>query len=576
MTDITKNRTLTESNNTPADILFQGGRIINVNLQSIDHINVGILGNHLVVGATDGKEIIDLDGAYISPGFIDAHMHVESTMLPPSTFSNLSVPHGTTAVVLDPHEIANVMGIAGIKLIMNDATEAPIDCFFTASSCVPASKLETSGATLLTDDLEPLFKDDRVIGLAEMMNFPGVLADDAEVHRKIQMGLRHGFVDGHCPQLRGKDLLKYVGTGISSDHESINADEAREKLEAGLQIYIREGSAARNLEALLPIITPQNAHRICFCTDDRHPADLKEDGHIDNIVRLAIKWGLDPLLAICIATKHPADHFRLKKHGVIETGRLANLVIFDELDSPQIKQTWHRGRLVAQNGKMVTPSASTIDWSSARNSIHLTNELTTDSLQISNSSGDIRVIGLVKGQLYTEELHCDACVKDNNLIADPKNDILKLAVIERHQMTGNIGLGFVQGFQFRDGAIASTVGHDAHNIAVVGDNDDDMCVAANALADAGGGQCVVSNGNILAILPLPLAGLMSDAEPDCVIAQQKKVLDCVSKLGCTIDDPFMPLSFLPLSVIPKLKLTDLGLIDVEQFKVVSLQIGDKK
>ena len=571
MTDTTKPTSVARGDE-PVDILLQGGLVVNVDSRSIERVNIGIVGDRLVVGASDGIEIIDLDGAYVSPGFIDAHMHVESTMLPPSLFANLTVPHGTTTVVLDPHEIANVMGMVGIKLVMDDAKGIPIDCFFTASSCVPASPLETSGAALLADDLEPLFEDDRVVGLAEVMNFPAVINGDLEVLKKISLGLKHGVVDGHCPGLRGEDLLKYVAAGISSDHESTTAEEATEKLEAGLQIFIREGSAAKNLEALLPIITPNNAHRICFCTDDRHPTDLRDEGHIDHIIRLAIDGGLDPVLAICIATKHVADYFRLPEHGFIETGRIANLVIFDDICSPTPRQTWHHGKLVANDRRMVEQSITSVDWSSARNSVHLPEQLSSDSFQISCNERTIRVIGLVEGQLYTNELHCEAQVEDGTIGADPENDVLKLAVIERHHNTGNIGLGFVQGFQFRNGAIASSVGHDAHNIAVVGDNDEDMCVAAIALGDVGGGQCVVSNGNILALLPLPLAGLMSDAEPDCVIAQQRDVLAAITTLGCTLEDPFMPLSFLPLSVIPKLKLTDLGLVDVDQFKIVPLQL----
>ena len=279
------------------------------------------------------------------------------------------------------------------------------------------------------------------------------------------------------------------------------------------------------------------------------------------------------MIAIFIATKHVADHFLLPTHGCIETGRFANLVIFDDLASPTPRQTWHHGKLVANDGKMVEQSTSSIDWGSARHSVHLPKQLSHESFQISGTTGTIRVIGLVEGQLYTDELHFEALVDGGKIIADPENDVLKLAVIERHNNTGNIGLGFVHGFQFKNGAIASSVGHDAHNIAVVGDNDEDMCVAAIALGDASGGQCVVSNGSIKALLPLSLAGLMSDAEPDCVISQQEHVLAAASNLGCTVDDPFMPLSFLPLSVIPKLKLTDLGLVDVDQFKIVPLQIG---
>ena len=554
------------------DVLFRDAQVIDVSNRSIDRIDVGVSHDRIVVGAKDAKDIIYLDGAFLAPGFIDAHMHVESTMLPPTSFASLSVPHGTTTVILDPHEIANVLGIDGIKLIMEDAKNIPIDCFFTASSCVPASPFETSGATLLADDLVPLFEDDRVIALAEVMNYPAVIEGDPEVLKKIAMGLQHGLVDGHCPGLRGEDLLKYVATGISSDHESSTAEEAKEKLDAGLQIYIREGSAAKNLEALLPIITPENAHRVCFCTDDRHPDDLLRVGHIDNIVRLAIAQGLDPILAICIASKTAADHYNLPNHGAIESGRFANLVVFHDLASPLPVQTWHHGRLVAESGNMTVQSESTVDWSIARKSVHLPPNFSSSAFHIQNKGGKIRVIGLVPDQLYTEELHCMTTIVDGRLVADPANDILKIAVVERHHNTGNIGLGFVKGFQFQNGAIASTVGHDAHNIAVVGDNDEDMCVASMALEEVGGGQCVVANKQVLAILPLPLAGLMSDAPPQEVIAHQQEVLNAASRLGCPLADPFMPLSFLPLSVIPTLKLSDKGLVDVDQFLIVPIHL----
>jgi adenine deaminase len=546
---------------TTVDTILRGGKIINVLTRSVESIDVGIKDGKIVLGATKAQEVIDVNGAFVAPGFIDAHMHVESTMLPPTSFAQLTLPHGTTAAIFDPHEIANVLGIAGIKLIMDDAKGIPFDAYFAASSCVPASPLETSGATLLCDDLEPLFEDERVIALAEMMNFPGVINDDDEVHKKIKMGLRHGKVDGHCPGLRGEDLLKYIAAGISSDHESITADEAQEKLDAGMQIYIREGSAAKNLKALLPIITPENAHKICFCTDDRHPADLQGEGHIDHIIRKAISFGLDPILAICIATKHVADHYELSDTGSIEEGKFANLVVFDDLQHPNPKQTWHHGKLVANNGQVIEIESKT-DWTIAKDSVHLPPTITQESFEIHVQSELVRVIGLIEGQLFTEELH----------LKSTDNDVLKMAVIERHHNTGNIGLGFVRGFAFSGGAIASTVGHDAHNIAVVGDNDEDMCIAATALADSGGGQCVVSAGKLLAILPLPIAGLMSDSPPDVVIEQQHAVLKAIASLGCPLEDPFMPLSFLPLSVIPKLKLSDLGLVDIDQFAIVPIEI----
>ena len=556
---------------TIADVFLRGGQVIDVLNRTILQQDIGIVGKTFSLNATDGRQVVDLKGAYVAPGFIDAHMHVESTMLPPSGFCSLAAPHGTTAVVLDPHEIANVLGIAGIKLMMDDAAGLPIDCFFTASSCVPASPLETSGATLLADDLEPLFEDDRVIALAEMMNYPGVINGDPEVHRKIQMGLRHGLVDGHCPGLRGEDLLKYIAAGISSDHESTSADEAQEKLDAGLQIYIREGSAARNLAALLPIITAQNAKHICFCTDDRHPADLRDAGHIDNIVRKAIAMGLDPVLAICIASRHAAEHFGLDKHGAIESCRLANFVVFDDLNNLKILQTWHHGRLVAENNKMVTTCSSSTDWKDAMHSVRLPENLATESFRVQGNAALIRVIGLIQGQLITEELHETPRVEEGAFVADPARDMLKIAVIERHHNTGNIGLGFVRGFDFKGGAIASTVGHDAHNVAVVGDNDDDMLLAATTLGSQGG-LCVTSQEEVLAYLPLPIAGLMSDQSASVVIEQQQAVLDAVHELGCPLDDPFMPLSFLTLSVIPQLKLTDLGLIDVASFRVVPITL----
>ncbi len=546
---------------TKVDTILRGCKLVNVQSRDIDSIDVGIKDKRIVLGAETAETIIDLDGAYVSPGFIDAHMHVESTMLPPTSFAKLSLPHGTTAAIFDPHEIANVLGIKGIKLVMEDAMDIPFDAFFAASSCVPASPLETSGATLLADDLEPLFEDERVIALAEMMNFPGVLHEDPEVHKKIKMGLRYGKVDGHCPGLRGSDLLKYISSGISSDHESNTAEEALEKLEGGMQIYIREGSAAKNLEALLPIITPENAHKICFCTDDRHPADLRDKGHIDHIIRKAIKLGLDPILAICIATKHVADHFELNEMGAIENGKLANLVVFDNLQNPIPKQTWHHGHLVAES-RTVIDIPSTTDWSVAKGSVHISSSVTQDSFAIKIQSEPIRVIGLIPGQLLTKELH----------LKSTEPDILKIAVIERHHNTGNVGLGFVKGFNFCGGAIASTVGHDAHNIAVVGDNDEDMFIAMQTLQSSGGGQCVVSNGKLLAILPLPIAGLMSDEPPELVISQQKSVLSAIASLGCPLEDPFMPLSFLPLSVIPKLKLSDLGLVDVDQFAIVPIEV----
>ncbi len=557
------------------DTVLTNCKLVDVVRRKVVEQDIGIQDGFFILNAAQGKNEIDLHGAYVSPGFIDAHMHVESTMLPPASFATLSVPHGTTSVILDPHEIANVMGIQGIELLYEDAQNLPIDFFFMASSCVPASPLETSGANLSADDLEPLFKDGKVIGLAEMMNFPAVLNDDPEVLKKIKLGLKYGRVDGHCPELRGEELQKYIDAGITSDHESMTADEATDKLKRGMQLYIREGSAAKNLEVLLPAITKENINKICFCTDDRHPADLKNEGHIDNIIRKSISLGLEPLDALAISTINCARHYELGHLGSIENGKQANFVVFDNLNNIQTKQVWHAGRCVAKDGKMVDCVSTQTDWSPSFNTVHLPESLSESSFCIKTELKNIRVICILDGQLVTDELHLEAHKEGNEVLANPTEDILKLAVIERHRGTGNIGIGFVKGFGFSGGALASTVGHDAHNVAVVGDNDEDMFIATQALGKMGGGQCVASNGKVTAMLPLPIAGLMSDAAPETVIKQQHDVLNAAHQLCCKMEDPFMPLSFLPLSVIPSLKLSDLGLVDVNQFKIVSLGIDNE-
>ncbi|MDP6601806.1 MAG: adenine deaminase [Phycisphaerales bacterium] len=555
----------------PADKVFRGGRVINVFTRSIDETDVAIVGDRIAgIGRYDGAEIIEMDGAFVAPGFIDAHMHVESTMLPPSGFAELALPHGTTAAIFDPHEIANVLGIPGIRLLLHDAEDVPLDCFFAASSCVPASPLETSGAVLGVEEIKELLNERGIIALAEMMNYPGVVHADAEVLEKVAAGLAHGVVDGHCPELTGSQLQAYAAAGISSDHESTHPEEAMEKLAAGLWLYIREGSAARNLEALLPVVSPENAHRICFCTDDRHPADLRDQGHIDHVVRKAIGLGLDPVLAICMASLHPAVHFRLPDHGAVGAGRLANLVVFDDLEKPTPRETWHHGTRVTD---WTAPRPGT-DWSTARGTVHLPANLNEQSFRMKGRPGTARVIGLVTGELVTEELRRDAPVDNGLVVADPDRDLLKIAVIERHGHGGDIGLGLVEGFGLRGGAIASTVGHDAHNLAVVGDNDADMLIAARALGEVGGGQCVVARGEVLAVLPLPIAGLMSDELPQEVIEQQRAVLAAAASLGCSHGDPFMPLSFLPLSVIPHLKVSDQGIVDVDRFQIVDLMVSD--
>jgi adenine deaminase len=567
----------------PADLALIGGRIVNVFSGEILPATVLIAGRRIAAllppsDPLNAARTLDLTGAHIAPGFIDAHMHVESTMMPPSEFVKLAAPHGTTGVVLDPHEIANVQGLAGLRAMMDNARRLPLNFMFALSSCVPSCHLETSGARLDAADLAPLFDDERVVALAEMMNFPGAIHADPGVLAKINLGLARRLVDGHAPGLTGRGLQAYAAAGISSDHECTTLAEAREKLRAGLRIFIRQGSAARNLDALLPLITDATRSRFCFCTDDRHPADLLHEGHIDHVVRLAIARGLDPVAAVTIGSLNTAQHYRQRDRGAVAPGYFADLIVFDDLRDLRPRLTFFEGALIAENGRSLGPATNPAD--AARrfptSPVRLPPSLSESSFRVPFPQAPhphaplLRVIGMDPHQLVTEHLHLAPRIESGAIVADPSRDVLKLAVIERHTGSGRIGLGFVKGFGLVRGAIASTVGHDAHNLAVLGANDTDMLAAARALADAGGGQCAVHQGRLLALLPLPIAGLMSDQPADTIIRQQHALHDATRSLGCPHADPFMPLSFMPLPVIPKLKLSDLGLVDVERFEIVPL------
>lgn len=561
----------------PADLILAGGLVVNVFTGETLGGNVAVKDGR-IAGIGDyvlGEEVLDLAGAHVAPGFIDAHMHVESTCLPPSEFVRLAAPHGTTGVVLDPHEIANVMGLAGIRYVMDDAAGLPMSMMFALPSCVPASHLENSGARLNAADLEPFFEDPRVVALAEMMNFPGVVGAESAVLAKVNLGLRRRMVDGHCPGLRGRALQAYAAARITSDHESTTPEEAREKLRAGMRVFIREGSAARNLAALLPLVNQANKTRFCFCTDDRHPADLAQEGHIDHVVRSAVRLGLDPVTAIAMASLHTAQHYHQAGKGAIAPGYDADVIVFDDLADIRPRLVFHHGRLVARDGVYVgEPSRGRTPIAAPRVPLRLPLDLSAASLAVPVLRGgrDIRVIGMDPHQLVTASLVLPPRIVDGCCQSDVSRDVLKLAVIERHRGTGNIGRGFVRGFGLKAGALGSTVGHDSHNLAIVGASDTDMVVAARALEAVGGGQCAVRDGQVLALLPLPIAGLMSDEPAERVIAQQRELLRAARDLGCPFHDPFMPLSFLPLPVIPSLKLTDMGLVDVEKFAIVPLEV----
>jgi len=553
----------------PADLLIENARVVNVLSGEIQETSVALARSRIVgLGDYPAQDRLDLEGAYLAPGFIDAHVHIESSLVPPSEFARAVVPRGTTTVITDPHEIANVLGTEGIRFMFESAKDGPLSMFVMAPSCVPATHMETAGAMLHSYDLAPFKSDPWVIGLAEMMNFPGVLEAEPEVLAKIQAfeGLP---VDGHCPGLGGRDLAGYVAAGIGSDHESTTAEEAREKLRMGLTIFIREASNAHNLEALLPLVNADNQHRFCFCTDDRQPRDLLDQGHIDYMIRTAIARGLEPIRAIRMATWNAARYFGLSDRGAITPGRRADLAAFHDLEAPSPHLVFRGGRPVARDGRMLMPrlahdsyplrSTMNIDWDQV-------------DFSIDAQGRQARVIGVIPDQLVTESLTATIESGEKKALADPGRDLLKIAVIERHRASGAMGKGFVKGMGLKRGALSSSIAHDHHNLVVVGADDASMWTAARRAAALGGGLVVAEGDQVLAELPLPIGGLMNDSPVEEVRDGLDKAIAAARGLGSSLHDPFMAMSFLALEVIPSLKVTDQGLIDVDAFERVSLWV----
>ncbi|MEZ5330606.1 MAG: adenine deaminase [Thermoanaerobaculia bacterium] len=554
----------------PAAVRLAGARLVDVLSGEIVETDLA-LAEDVVVGLGDyeAEEVLDVGGSYLAPGLIDAHVHVESSLVPPAELARAVVPRGTTTVVSDPHEIANVLGLEGIRFMLEDARDAPCSMFVMASSCVPATDMETSGARLEASDLASLLEEGSVLGLAEVMNFPGVVHGDPAVLAKLD-AFAGRPLDGHCPGLTGRALAAYAASGISSDHECTTVEEAREKLRAGLAIFLREATNARNLEALLPLVTPANQGRICLCTDDRQPADLLDDGHVDFMVRKAIAGGLDPVLALTLATWNPARHFGLADRGALTPGRRADLIVFDDLTAPRPRLVFHGGRLVARDGEMLEPRAER--ERSLPPTMHVAWGAVDLAIPAPSGASRLRVIGAIPDQLVTEQRVVEPTVVDGLAVADPGRDLLKMAVLERHRATGNVGLGFVQGVGLRRGALASSVAHDHHNLVVIGADDRSMETAAHEVARLGGGLVAAQGESVLAALPLPLAGLMSDRPIGEVRAGLDTALAAARELGSTLHDPFMAMSFLALEVIPSLKLTDRGLVDVDRFELVPLWV----
>ena len=545
-----------------ADLVLKNAKYLNVFSNEFLCGDIAVANGLIAgVGKYDGKTEIDVSGKLVLPGFIDAHIHLESSMVTPAEFAKAVVAHGTTTVITDPHEITNVMGIDGVEYMIQASQNLPIDVHFMMPSCVPATEIDESGAELDCKDIDLYLDNKKVLGLAEMMNYVGVINGDKNVLSKIVTSqAHHKKIDGHAPELSGNDLNAYIAAGVYSDHECSTFENALEKLRKGQFIMIREGTAAHNLKALMPLLTQQYYSRCMFATDDKHPSDLLYGGHIDYIVKQALKNGADPIVALKTATHHAARYFLLNNKGAIASGYLADIVVVDNLEDFNVETVFKRGKLVF-DGEVKDFSAPTVDEKLAEkcfDTFHL-NSVTPSSFKV---DGKLGLIGLVGGELLTRNLGTADKI-------DVENDILKIACIERHKGTNHIGVGYVKGYSLKSGAVATSVAHDSHNIITVGCNDDDIAVAVNAIKDSKGGIAVVENGKIKALLELPIAGLMSDEPLTTVNKKLENAKSSAYELGADKSiDPFMTLSFLSLPVIPSLRITTKGVFDAENWKML--------
>jgi len=558
----------------PADVVIKGGRVLSVFTGELLDADVAVAGEHVAAVGPDyrGNESFDAGGLIVLPGFIDGHMHLESTKLMVDEFARAALPHGTTTVVLDPHEIANVFGLDGVRALLQTADRIPLDYYVMVSSCVPASQFESNGATVEAEDiLRFLEEEPRAIGVAEMMDFPAVVSGQEGVLAKIVAAFRTraGHIDGHAPGLSGRELNAYLAAGVRSDHECTTYEEALEKRRLGMWIMIREGSAARNLEALLPLVEQFGPGNCLLCTDDREADQLLFEGHINHVVRKAVSLGCKPYWAIVMATLFPARYHRLHEHGAVAPGYIADMVAVPDLEGFRPVRVWKRGRLIAADGRALNiPKVAAPDW--MRGSVRV-RTLSADDFAV-RANGRVRVIGVEAGQILTRSLVAEPALRDGRAVADPARDLAKIAVVERHRQTGRIGLGFVSGLGLERGALASTHAHDAHNVVVVGVDEADMAAAVNRLAEIGGGQVAVAGGRVLAEVPCPIGGLLADRPVEEVAAAVARTEAASRELGAKISSPFMTMSFLALSVVPELKISDRGLVDTVRFELVPLEV----
>lgn len=557
-----------------ADLVIKNAQIINVLSEEIYQADVAIKDGIIAGVGTGyiGEKEIDAQGKFVSPSFIDGHVHIESSMLLPSEFAKMVVPNGTTTVVADPHEISNIIGLHGISFMREASKDLPLDVYMMLPSCVPASPYETSGFELNSYDLSMLIDSPWVLGIAEMMNFPGVINLDSEVLSKIKLGLdKRKRIDGHAPYLSDKDLCAYVAAGVTSDHECTIPDEAIEKLRLGMYIMIREGSAAKDLDALIPVLKECPTRKCIFVTDDRYPWALKE--HINEMVARVVKNGINPIKAIQMASLNTAEYFGLKNLGAIAPGYKADMLLLDNLEEFRATAVIKNGQVVAQNGKMIV-EVKEKTLSSLRGTVNI-RWLDSDDLKIKAEGDIVKAIEVSSGLLVTKAVDAKVNIEDDYAVSNVEEDVLKILVIERHKASGNIGKGFVKGFGLKSGAIASTVAHDSHNMIVIGTNDDDMLKAIKELVKSQGGKVIVKDGEVVAKLELPIAGLMSEQSAQEVIKKAEELKQGEKVVGCTLEEPFMTMAFLSLSVIPELKLTDKGLMDVMNGKFTNLFINSK-
>ena len=559
-------------------LLLINGTVVNVFTCETERADV-LIENDKIIGVGDYADekadiVRDVRGKFICPGLIDGHIHIESSMLLPGEFARAAVCHGTTAVVADPHEIANVCGTDGIEYMLESSEGLPTTVYLTLPSCVPATRFDEAGATLGAKDLDPFYDHPRVIGLGEVMDYPGVVAGDPGLTEKIKFAAaHHAIINGHAPLLTGKGLDRYISKGIRDDHECTSAEEARERIRKGQWVMIRQGTAARNLEALLPLFDEPWSHRCLLVCDDKHPADLMANGHIDDIIRQSVRAGKDPLIGIRMATIQAAEHFALRNLGAVAPGYWADLLILDDLDTVAVRDVYHHGMIVVENGMVADwkapPVREELD-KKVRGSFRL-NALSEGDFRIDcDVVKKCRVIGLIKNELLTDEQIVDIDFGVHNGI-DLDRDLLKVAVVERHSNSGHIGLGFISGTGLKHGAIASSVSHDSHNLIIIGTNENDMTVAGNRIRELGGGCCVADNGKIISEMPLPVAGLMTDESATVIAEQNASLRESVYTLGVPRDlEPFMSMAFVSLPVIPHIKMTTKGLVDVDRQEIVSL------